>query len=148
MSASAHIARAKRHGREFERFPDREIFERDGYVCQCGCGKPCDRTKAAPHPCAPTIGHKVALSCGGDHTRDNCECQRWECNARQNNEVDTPKGAKIKRQRRDTGQQARLERRKAEGKGSLIQGKKTIQSRGFDKTKTRRFTNEVVSRDR
>lgn len=140
MSASAHIARAKRHGVAFERFPDREIFERDGYVCQCGCGKPCDRTKVAPNPAAPTIGHINALSCGGTHTRDNCQCQRWECNARQNHEVDSPRSAKIKRQRMDTGQQARRARRKAEGKKPLLNGK------GFDKTKTKRFDGSVTER--
>jgi hypothetical protein len=144
MSASAHIARAKRHGREFERFPDREIFQRDGYVCQCGCGLACDKTKVAPNPSAPTIGHIIALSCGGDHTRDNCECQRWGCNARQNNECDTPKAAKINRQRRVTGQQARLDRLKADGKSSRLQSRKEINSRGFDKSLRKKMNGEVV----
>lgn len=146
MSSAAHIARAKRHGRAFERFPDREIFERDDWQCMCGCEKPCDRTKVAPHPCAPTIGHKIALSCGGDHTRENCETQRWECNARQNNEVDTPVAAKTKRRQLKTGQQARRAKRKAEGKPPLLQGKTKIESRGFDKTRSRKMNGEVKIR--
>lgn len=130
LSSAAHIARAKKAGVEFERFNDADVLERDGYVCQV-CAKACNRDEVAPHPDAATIGHRIALSCGGSHTRDNVECQCWACNAEQNNERDTPKAAKIKRQRRETGQQARLDRRKAEGKGSLIQGRTKIESRGF-----------------
>lgn len=145
MSAAAHIARAKRAGVEFERFPDSEVLERDGYVCQV-CRKACNRQKRAPHPDAATVGHRIALSCGGDHTRANCECQCWACNAEQNNEIDTPKAAKIKRQRRETGQQARRAKRKAEGKGSLIQGRTKIESAGFRKDITRGFDGKVRPR--
>ena len=142
MSASAHIARAKRHGVAFERFPDREVFEASNYVCECGCGLPCDRTKKPPNAAAPTLGHIIALSCGGTHTRDNVRTERWGCNERLNHERDTPRAAKIKRQRRETGQQARRDRRKAEGLPPLIR------NRGFDKSKSKRFDGTVVSRDR
>lgn len=145
MSAAAHIARAKRHGVPFERFADRDILQRDNYVCQV-CRKVCDRRKRAPHPDAATVGHRIALSCGGDHTRANCECQCWACNAEQNNEIDTPKAAKIKRQRRDTGQQARRDKRKAEGRPPLIQGKTKIESAGFRKDITRGFDGKVRPR--
>lgn len=145
MSSAAHIARAKRHGVPFERFSDAEVLERDGY--RCGqCKKPCDRTKRAPHPDAPTLGHIIALSCGGSHTRENTRCECWSCNDELNHERDTPKAAKIKRQRRETGQQARRAKRKAEGKGSLIQGRTKIESRGFDKSRKRKFTGEVLPR--
>lgn len=142
MSASAHIARAKKHGVEFEQFSDAEILERDHYLCQCGCKKPCDRTKRAPHPDAPTLGHIIALSCGGGHTRANTQCQRWACNEEQNNEIDTPRFAKIRRQRLETGQQARRARRKAEGKKPLLEG------RGFDKSISKKFSGEVTKRGR
>lgn len=139
MSSAAHIARAKRHGVPFERFSDAEVLERDGY--RCGqCDKPCDRTKRAPHPDAPTLGHIIALSCGGSHTRENTRCECWHCNDELNHERDTPKAAKIKRQRRETGQQARLDRLKAEGKGSRLQG------RGFDKSLSKKMNGEVVKR--
>lgn len=147
MSSAAHIARAKRYGVPFERFVDREIMERDGYVCQCGCGKACDRSKRAPHPDAPTLGHIIALSCGGSHTRANTQCQRWFCNAEQNHADDTPRAAKIKRQRLETGQQARRAKRKAEGLKPLLQGRSELRSRGFDKTKTRHFDGKVTDRN-
>lgn len=147
MSASAHIARAKKAGVEWERFEDAEILKRDGYVCQCGCNKPCDRTKVAPHPDAPTIGHIIAITCGGGHTRENTQCQRWACNARINNEQDTPRAAKIKRQRRETGQQARLAKRKAEGLGSRLKGAAKLVSRGFDKSLRKRMNGKVEVRN-
>ncbi len=143
MSSAAHIRRAKKYGVEFERFEDEEVLERDGYVCQCGCGKPCDRTQVVPEPDAPTLGHIIAMTCGGPHTRANTQCQRWECNARQNHETDTPKGAKIKRLRGETGQ---LKRRKTRGY-SLIQGKTTIDNRGFDKSLRKKFNGQVERRN-
>lgn len=145
MSAAAHIARAKRHGVPFERFSDTSVLERDGYVCG-QCAKKCDRSKRAPHPDAPTLGHIIALSCGGSHTRENTRCECWSCNDELNHERDTPRAAKIKRQRRETGQQARRDKRKAEGKGSLIQGRTKIESRGFDKSLSKKFSGEVVKR--
>lgn len=141
MSASAHIARAKKAGVEFEHFADAEVLERDGYVCQCGCKKACDRKKRAPHPDAPTLGHIIAISCGGGHTRANTQCQRWACNAEQNHTDDTPRAAKIKRQRLQTGQQARRAKRKAEGLRPLIEG------RGFDQTLTKKFDGTVEKRN-
>lgn len=145
MSASSHIARAKKHGVDFERFPDREILERDGYVCG-ECGKQCDRSKRAPHPDAPTLGHIIALSCGGTHTRDNCHCECADCNFRLNNERDTKLAAKIKRRRLETGQQARRAKRKAEGKAPLIQGRSKLESRGFDKSLKKHMNGKVSRR--
>lgn len=106
----------------------------------------CDRTKIAPHPDAPTLGHIIALSCGGGHTRINTRCERWGCNAEKNNAEDTPRASKIKRQRLETGQQARRARRKAEGKAPLLRGKTKIENRGF--AGHRRFNGEIVRRDR
>jgi len=142
VSASTHTRRAKKHGVAIEKFPDAEIFERDGWVCKCGCDKPCDRSKVVPHPDAPTIGHIIALACGGDHTRENVQCERWGCNARKNNEQDTPRASKIKRQRGETGQQARRKKRGF----SLIQGKTKIENRGFDKKLSKGFDGKVRSR--
>jgi hypothetical protein len=137
MSASAHIARAKKAGVEYEQFADSEILERDGYVCQ-ECEEPCDRSKIAPHPRAPTLGHIIAIGCGGPHTRANTRCECWSCNEELNHTRDTPKAAKIKRQRGDTGQQARRARRKAEGKKPLLEG------RGFDKSLSKKMNGEVI----
>ncbi len=146
MSASTHKRRAAKHGRAVENFSDAEIFERDGWVCKCGCGVACDRSKVVPHPDAPSLGHIIALACGGDHVRSNVQCERWGCNKRKNNEEDTPRASKIKRQRRDTGQQARRDRRKAEGLPALIQGKTKIESKGFDRSLKKKMNGEVIRR--
>lgn len=140
MSASSHIARAKKAGVEYEHFADAEVLARDGYVCG-ECGEPCDRSKTVPHPKAATLGHIIGITCGGPHTRANTRCECWGCNSKLNNERDTPLAAKIKRRRLETGQQARRAKRKAEGKRSLIE------SRGFDKTKTRHFDGKVSPRN-
>jgi len=146
LSGANHIARAKKHGVEFERFADSEILERDGYVCQAkGCGKVCDRSKSAPHPDAPTIGHIIAMSAGGAHTRENVECQCWACNALQAALTDRPVAAKIKRQRGDTGQQARHARREAKGV-KLWKAARRLVSRGFDKSLSKKFSGEVVKK--
>ena len=63
-----------------------------------------------------------------------------------NHERDTPRAAKIKRQRLETGPQARRAKRKADGKPPLLQGKTKIESAGFRKDVTRGFDGKVRPR--
>lgn len=110
--ARAYIRRAKAHGVDFEEFEPEEIFRRDGFLCMqypdkiCGCGKRARTNVPADHPDFATLGHFPAMSCGGPHFRANVFTQRWECNQRQNQQLDTPTASKIKRQRRQTGPQS------------------------------------------
>lgn len=69
-----------------EKFPPREIFERDGWICGL-CGEGIDRTEKAPAPGAPSIDHVVPLSRGGKHCRENVQAAHLGCNVR--------KGARI-----------------------------------------------------
>lgn len=110
--ARAYITRAKHHGVRWEAFEPDEIFARDEFVCMDYPGKPCacgklTRTDVEPsHPDFATLGHFPSMGAGGDHLRTSTFCQRWECNQRQNHEVDQPTRAKLRRQARITGPQS------------------------------------------
>lgn len=65
-----------------EDFKRIEIFQRDKWMCQL-CGKRAPkRLMGTDSLFAPTIDHKVALSKGGDHTRQNVQCAHLICNIR------------------------------------------------------------------
>lgn len=59
----------------------RQIFERDGWMCQL-CGKKVMRGAVVPHPLAPTIDHVVPLAAGGLHEPANVQLAHFLCNAR------------------------------------------------------------------
>lgn len=74
--------RARKRGVHYESFDPREIFERDGWICQlCGvrtprrlCGSLAER--------APAMDHIVPLALGGEHTKRNGQCLCRRCNQR------------------------------------------------------------------
>lgn len=110
--ARGYITRAKRHGVPWEEFEPEEIFARDDFVCMewpgiaCKCGKLARTDVPTDHPDYATLGHFPAMSNGGGHVRATVFTQRWECNARQNAEVDAPTRSKIRHQRREVGPQS------------------------------------------
>lgn len=57
----------------------RKIFERDGWRCQI-CRRRVLRSKAVPHPRAPTIDHVIPLALGGTHEPANAQLACFECN--------------------------------------------------------------------
>lgn len=57
----------------------RKIFERDGWRCQI-CRKAVLRSKAVPHPRAPTIDHIIPLARGGTHEPANAQLACFACN--------------------------------------------------------------------
>lgn len=59
------------------------VFDRDGWRCQI-CRKLVARTKAVPHPKAPTLDHIVPLAAGGTHEPANVQCAHFLCNSRKN----------------------------------------------------------------
>jgi len=71
--------RAVKNGCHYEEFDLKEIFERDGYMCQL-CGKKTRSTFNKYHPLFPQIDHIVPLSKGGNHTRKNTQCLCRQCN--------------------------------------------------------------------
>ena len=65
----------------YERFTRREIFERDGWLCQL-CGDPVERGPGATRNLSPSLDHVVPLVRGGGHTRANVQCAHWICNSK------------------------------------------------------------------
>ena len=100
-----------------------------GFRCGCGCDQPLGEK---------TIGeHWIQVAFGNENKPDTL--LRYDC-AKAKDKRDAHARAKVRHAQGISGQQARRERRKAEGKGALIQG------RGFDKSKSKRFSGEVVER--
>ena len=105
-------------------------------LCGCGCGEPLDPVKERVVD-EHVIPRKLVEE-GSEAERDvleNRRFYRWPC-ALTKTKVDLAKIAKADRQGGETGQRARRERR----------GSGLIQSRGFDKSKSRGFDGKVRDR--
>jgi 5-methylcytosine-specific restriction endonuclease McrA len=71
-----------------ERFTDREIFERDGWVCGL-CGGLVDGTLKYPDQMRASLDRILPLARGGHHTRHNTRCAHALCNSRKTNRLDS-----------------------------------------------------------
>lgn len=60
---------------------DREIFDRDGWVCQL-CDQPVDPSLPRRHPMGASLDHRVPLVLGGLHCPDNVQLAHLRCNFR------------------------------------------------------------------
>lgn len=67
-------------------YADREIFERDGWICQI-CHEPVDRQISRRHDDGATIDHVIPLSRGGTDEPDNVVTAHWRCNRDKGNRV-------------------------------------------------------------
>lgn len=99
--------------------------------CARGCGE-----KLQPMTEGVIDEHLRALALLGTNALENRALYRKPCARKKTDEQDTPRIAKAKAQAGETGQYARRQKR---GHGS-------IQSRGFDKSRTKRFDGSVVAR--
>lgn len=61
------------------RYTDREIFERDNWICHI-CREPVERTGDRLHPMGATIDHMVPISRGGTDEPENVATAHWLCN--------------------------------------------------------------------
>lgn len=76
------IARRTRLRNAFvEAFDRKEIFDRDGWICQI-CDNPVDRSAPFPDPMSPSLDHIVPLARGGLHSRANAQTACLGCNVR------------------------------------------------------------------
>lgn len=109
-------------------------------LCGCGCGEPLDFESPwdpkNPPPGYPCIAHRLSRGSKGEHTAKNVSVDRTACNAR-DAKVDTSGAASVKRFAVDWFKREVPKSERRPGK---------IRSRGFDKTKTKRFSGEVVPR--
>jgi 5-methylcytosine-specific restriction endonuclease McrA len=77
----SHIDRARKHGRRYGYWNVMRVFTRDRWTCQvCGVKTP-KKLRGTQDPNAPELGHIVALSDGGDHLIENCQCECRSCNS-------------------------------------------------------------------
>jgi len=79
-SRAKHKRRVLKHGGVYEIFDKKEIFERDGYICQHCRKKTRPDFKNSYHSLYPNLDHILPLSKGGDHTRLNTQCLCRQCN--------------------------------------------------------------------
>lgn len=64
-----------------EKFTRREIFERDGWICQlCNC--PVDPALRWPDKMCASLDHITPVVLGGDHLRSNAQTSHLACNSR------------------------------------------------------------------
>lgn len=68
-------------GAAYERFDDREIFERDRWRCGL-CRKRVNRRLNFPHPMSASLDHMVPIIEGGRHVRANVQLAHLACNVR------------------------------------------------------------------
>lgn len=76
----------ERGARRGERYSLRQVAERDRWRCGLCRGR-VSKSKAAPHPKAPTIDHILPLSLGGDDTLANVQLACFLCNSLKGNRV-------------------------------------------------------------
>ena len=62
-----------------EIFDDKEIFERDGWICGI-CGKKVSKALEHPNPRSASLDHIIPLSRGGNHIRINVQLAHLGCN--------------------------------------------------------------------
>lgn len=82
--------RDRRRARKREAFVENvyraKVFERDGWRCQI-CRRKVDRSKAVPHPKAPTLDHIIPLAKGGTHEPRNAQLACFACNCRKSDQL-------------------------------------------------------------
>ena len=76
--------RARKKGATVEKFIDKEIFERDGWICQL-CHKKVNKRLKYPRQLSASLDHIVPLSKGGEHSRKNCCLAHLKCNVTKQN---------------------------------------------------------------
>lgn len=92
----SQLCRKRAHGRERQNrrrtqqwpqpYADRDVFERDGWICQL-CGDPVDPELSRRVLMGATVDHRVPLSAGGLDVWDNVCLAHRKCN--------TAKGVKL-----------------------------------------------------
>lgn len=66
-------------GADVDEVVARDVFERDGWLCQL-CGGGVDGSLSFPEPGSASVDHIVPLSRGGSHTWENVQLAHLGCN--------------------------------------------------------------------
>lgn len=117
----ANRRRAKRKGQKAVKVDYIGILIAQKWLCSI-CDEPMDYTLSLSDPDGVSLEHNPALSQGGHHIPEHVEGAHRRCNMAKNNNTDTPKAAKIRRLRGETGQRARRERNGSKLKSAGFRG--------------------------
>jgi 5-methylcytosine-specific restriction endonuclease McrA len=79
--ASAARRRARKRGALVEKFDLDEIWQRDGGICWL-CEIEIHPDLRFPDPLSVSLDHRIPLSRGGAHSRENCALAHLGCNKR------------------------------------------------------------------
>lgn len=74
-------SRARFYGVEYQRIENRDVFERDNWVCGI-CSQPIDPSVKRPDMMSASLDHIIPISKGGPHTPDNVQAAHLRCNVR------------------------------------------------------------------
>lgn len=77
----ARLRRALKRNAAAELLATREIYERDGWICQL-CYEPVDSAVAYPDAMSASLDHRIPLSRGGAHAPHNVQLAHLICNGR------------------------------------------------------------------
>lgn len=78
--------RAIKYGADADRIRNREVFERDGWVCGL-CQSPVDSDIKWPSPLSPSLDHILPLSKGGSHIMANVQLAHLGCNVEKGDRI-------------------------------------------------------------
>lgn len=91
---ASHKYRALKYQTEVEVIKEKEIYLRDGWVCQ-HCKKRVDKRFKYPNPMCASLDHIIPLSQGGTHTYKNVQLAHLGCNAGKKDRV-LPQGEQMR----------------------------------------------------
>lgn len=80
-AAWGRTRRARKRDVDRESYSRRDVFDRDGWVCQL-CDRKIDEGREYPDPLSPSVDHVVPISVGGPDTLANVQASHLECNLR------------------------------------------------------------------
>ena len=80
-SAARHERRVRMNAEGSERFDPRDVYDRDGWVCQL-CSHPVDPELRWPAELSGSLDHTKPLVAGGSHTMANTQLAHLICNIR------------------------------------------------------------------
>jgi hypothetical protein len=81
VRAQTALRRARKLAATVEVVSPAEIFARDDWTCQL-CRESIDQDVVYPHPMSASLDHRVPLSRGGAHSKENCQASHLTCNIR------------------------------------------------------------------
>ncbi|MER7331681.1 MULTISPECIES: HNH endonuclease [unclassified Micromonospora] len=84
--SDVRLRKARVRGVTTEYFTSLEIYERDGWICGI-CHQHVDPKLEFPHPWSKSLDHRIPVSKGGPHSRENTQIAHLLCNLRKSDKL-------------------------------------------------------------